>query len=718
MTRTITLPDFEFSSAYYPEVLDALLEYKRINCPELTDESDEEPAIQLLRAFALVSHLCFTTIDLVANNSTLPTASLVEVIRNMLRLIGYEMSPATPSQVDVVYELSDVISVATEIISEDARAATVKEGTVEPVYFEALTELTADPTDEFSYVLGEESGVFTDYTTLANNQILGNTFQPVATYELNDAIYFGHNHIMWDELSFVFDTPLIFGASRVLEFYDGNWNKGNPSLVTVVSSTLEFELTGVLGTANRQGTEIRVLLNSSTTYENVESTWNGSKNIATTTLLGQVVASTTVTDYTVGSDWSEITLDSDGTSGLTADGAMAYPLPQTLTQNWITTEIDSKTAYWLRLRVITGTGAGPTIEYIRLDTGKQYVLRSLTQGKTITDPVGSSTGVADQEHNLVQENFIWNSEEIEVDSEAWTRVDNFLNSEPTAKHYVMKLGEDNRGIIVFGSGDKGKIPPAGAGNITKVYRYGAEEDGNVGANTIIVDKTGLTYVNQLWNPRPATGWAEAQGASEASLEQAKIAGPASVRTKDVALSPDDVVDLTLDFTDTNGAKPFIRAQAFEEGFGPKTMELVVVVAGGGLASTAQLDALDQHFNGDKYASPPVTKHVVANQEVISVNYTQKTVAITATVYGNTTSTAVQNQLAQYIQPLSKDEDDGVTYIWDFDGEVPMSRISNIIFGTDSSITKVTLSLPAADVDLQKRELPVVGTMSITVVSPS
>lgn len=717
MSTTLNIPNFDFSAFYYGEILDALIEYKRINVPELTDESEYEPSIQMLRAFALVGHLCTTLIDMAATNSTLPTAELVEVVRNMLRLMDYEMSPASPAQADIIYELSKVFTTSFEIVSENAQVATKRDGDTEEIPFEALTALTIDPTDEFSYVLGEESGVFTEYTTDANNQVLGNTFQPVATIAMKDAIYFGHKHIMWDAINCVFDSGAAFGSNRILEFYDGNWSKGNPTTVSIVSSTLEFDLTNVLGAVNRQGTQIRVLLNSSTVYETVESTWNGSKNIATTTFLGQSVPSTDENDYTVGSDWSEITITTDGTSGFTVDGTIIFPIPQTQTQNWITTEIDNKTAYWLRVRVIDGTGAGPTFEYVRLDTGKQYVLRSVVQGKTVTDTVGSSTGVADQEHELTQENFIWDSETISVDSEEWTRVDNFLNSESTSKHYMTKLSENDKGVIVFGSGDKGKIPPAGAGNISKIYRYGAHNNGNVGRNTIVVDKTGLTYINKVWNPRQATGWLEAQGASKESLERTKKEAPITVRVKDVALGPDDVSSLSVTYTDSNGSRPFIRALSFEEGFGPKTIELVVVAAGGGLASVTQLSNLDEYFNGNKYASPPITKHLIANQEVTSVNYVQKVINIEATVYGNTTIAAVENRLTQFINPEAKDEDE-ITYLWEFGEEVPTSKISNIIFNVDSSITKVELTIPSSNVTLARRELPIVGTMDITIVLPS
>ncbi len=95
MVNEIKIPSFDFSSMYYQQILEALLEFKRVNVPELSDESPQEPLIQLLRAFALVGHLNNTLLDLVANESTLPTSRLPETIRNMLRLIDFELRPAS-----------------------------------------------------------------------------------------------------------------------------------------------------------------------------------------------------------------------------------------------------------------------------------------------------------------------------------------------------------------------------------------------------------------------------------------------------------------------------------------------------------------------------------------------------------------------------------------------------------------------------------------------
>lgn len=719
MPTEITIPNFDFSGFYYAEILERLIQYKRANLPELTDESEFEPSIQFLRAFSLVGHLNNTLLDLIANESTLSTAQLPEVIRNMLRLIDYELSPAAPAQVDLVYELSKVFSSSFELIKAYSQAST--SGT-DKVYFETSDALTISRTDQHYYVFGYESGtgLYTDFTTEANSQVTpANDFTPWSGPAIGDAIYWGHPQVMTDAISMYFTTPVGGGIiSGVFEYYDYDWRRDAPTSVTDLGATLQFDLTTLLGSTNKQGTTVRIQLNSTTAYEEVVSVWSGSANIATTTLLGQTTPSADAEDYTVGSNWVILDTVTDGTVDLSADGTVDFTLPQTVDNNWVTSDVDGNTAFWIRYRIVgISGGTAPVFQYTRMDESKQYVSRPATQGRSITDdPLGSSNGADDQRFETSKDYFIWNSETVTVDSEEWTRVDNFLNSRSGDKHYMIELGDNDRATVVFGGGGEGKPPSIGVGNIAIDFRYGADLDGNTGANTVTTDNTGLTFINKVWNPRQATGWSEAESASEESLERAKIAGPASIRTKTVALGPDDVIYLTVNFVDSNGASPFSRAKAIEEGYGPKTIELVLVASGGGIASASQITAIEEYFNGDAYSVPIKEKHLVANQEVTAVNYTQKSINVTATVYGDVTVAAVKNQLTQKIQPEAY-KSDGVTYQWDFGGEVPLSHLNHVIFDTDTSITKVAITTPSADVSLQTRELPMIGTMSITVVTP-
>jgi phage-related baseplate assembly protein len=200
------------------------------------------------------------------------------------------------------------------------------------------------------------------------------------------------------------------------------------------------------------------------------------------------------------------------------------------------------------------------------------------------------------------------------------------------------------------------------------------------------------------------------------LEQAKISGPASLRIINVALGPNDVEQLATEFVNSEGSKPFGRAKAIEEGFGPKTIELIVVAKGGAQASSTQLAELDEYLNGDQLSHPVKEKHIVSNQEATSVNYTPKTIDIVATVYGVVEAETIENALQAVIQPEAL-RPDGVTYEWEFGEDVPISRISHEIFSADEDITRVVLSSPAADVVLASRELPVLGTVTLTIVEP-
>lgn len=717
--RVIEVPSFDYSGFYYPQLLEALIVRKRIDVPELTDESDFEPYIQLLRSFALVGHLNNVLLDLVANEHTLPTSNLVETVRNMLRLIDYELSSAKPAATDLVYELSKVFTASFEVVSVEAQAATRVEGDNPVIFFESLSGLTVDPTDAFTSVQSEDGGVFADHTAEANGAA---DFTPWPSPDTGDALYFGHTNAMWVKLFATVGVPLA-NIVGIWEFYEGDFSDIIPTSVTNIGGgQLEFNVNSLLGVNDRRGTTVRVSLNETGTFVDVVSTWNGSANVATTGLIGQTSPSVESDEYTVGTDWTEFAnasglTFSDATVGLTVTGDVEYSLPQTALQNWKTTQVNGALGFWVRFRVITVSGpTSPTLNLCRMDTGKQYATSPVTQGRSVSDsPLGSSTGAPSQRFETSRDHFIDGSQVVTVDAEAWIRVTNFLSSGPQDKHYVVELGEDDRATFAFGNGVNGRIPPVGQGNIAADYRFNAEDDGNVGAQTIVVDKTGLTFVNSIFNPRQSGGWAQAEGATDESLERAKLAGPAALRVKEVALNGDDAEVLTKSFEASDGTSPFSRATHIEEGFGPKTLELITVASGGVVPTQTQLDELTLFFNGDQFSSPPVAKHYVGNQQVTAVGFVPRVIDVTAVVEAPEGVTVAQivNGLTQVLQPEAVKED-GVTFEWEFGGRVPVSRLEHEIFKVDSRITDVDVSLPGGDITLAARELPVSGTFLITI----
>ena len=710
---TIEIPSFNFAAFFYPEILESLIIFKRQNIPELTDESEFEPSIQLLRAFALVGHLNNVLADMIANESTLPTAKLPETVRNMLRLIDFEVRPATPAGTEVLVELSRVFTVDREIIPERAQFATRRrEGDNNEAFFEALESLTAIRGDRLGAAFwSDQADVFTDNTAEAQS---GTSWGAIASGDLK-AIYFGHATNMFNQLDL--DIGVATGTfSGVWEYYDGDALDTNPdTVVNVGGGVLRFTLTDLLGDQNRAGAEVTVTLNETGASQTVSSQWSGSENFVETNLLGQSTPSTDVNAYTVGVEWQELLDVDDGTANLAQSGVLTYSLPQTEEENWRKADVNGFEGFFIRFRVITELTSG-SLEPIggTISEGDQWVITDVVQGRSILGEIlGSSNGDSSQEFETAQEHFITGSQTVRVDGDEWIEVDNFLSSTSQDKHYRVQLGENDRATIVFGDGVTGRIPDVGQGNVAIDYRFGANVDGNVGPRTIVVDKTGLSFVNGVTNPRQAAGWAEADTASEESLERVKIEGPATLRTKEVAISPSDLEVLTPRFTDANGSSPFSRSTAIEEGFGPKTVEQVVVARGGGQATAAQLAALDLYYNGDGTAANP--KRIVTNQQVTSVNFTPRPIDVTATVYATLDLAAeIRNRLAAILQPEALDID-GVSYLWEFGAEVPRSRISHEIFETDSRITKVELAIPAGDVLLERRELPTNGNFNITMV---
>jgi hypothetical protein len=111
---------------------------------------------------------------------------------------------------------------------------------------------------------------------------------------------------------------------------------------------------------------------------------------------------------------------------------------------------------------------------------------------SIVSVLGSSVGKANQSlsYNLILEG-VWVLEpSIATDEKGldvikarrgkawvrWHQVNNFSDSNETSRHYVL---DKSSGLIRFGDGVHGRIPPKG-GTIKVTYRTGGGKEGNVG----------------------------------------------------------------------------------------------------------------------------------------------------------------------------------------------------------------------------------------------
>lgn len=814
-TRLIEIPDFDFSGFYYPEILRALIQYQRLNVPEITDEADEEPFQQLLRCYALTAHLNNVLLDVTANETLLDTARLLESVRRHLALIDVQLEQAKPASAEIVLEFSKVFTVATEIVPLNSQFATVETDENPQVIYENNESITIQPTntptavyaftagrvkinnntfdggdaveiegvsfepgsefaiggtieetldnfieaintssndalagliyalkvatDEFTLIpldqsvesitVAETDGATDNFTVssggfgvnktgiLSTDAVFTNLFDN-SDIKPGDVIYVNHSDIMWNTLDFVFNTPGS-GITFAVEYYDDSLEDAKPDSVTNLGSNLELDLTTLIGTSNRKGTVIRVVYSPSGASELLVSTWDGSKNIATTSgLLGQAIVDLDEQNYIVGTYWNEVSDTDDGSTGFTEDGALVYSLPQNQSQNWQTTTINGNDGFWIRLRVIdVSAPVNPNVDRLRIDTGLQFLIVPVTQGQTVfDDPLGSSNGAANQQFTATFRPIIEGTMQIDIDEgsgfQPWSQVENFLNSNSQSKHYTLTIQGDDTAIVTFGDGVAGKIPTPGVDNIRAIYRIGADLDGNVGAQTISVNKSGISFVSRLFNPRQASGWAPKEGSTEEDLARLKVEGPATLRTRGRAITTADIEFLATQYTSNAGSDLVARALAIEETFGVKTVELVVVGQSGNLLTEAQREELQDYFNGNKVLE--VEPVLVTNHEVTVVNYTPRIINVTAEVVGGNEE-QIKNAITALLNPEAT-FNDGVTKRWDFGAEVPTSVIIAQVFEVDPvNIKKVTLTDPAANIQLLTRELPLAGTVAVTVV---
>ncbi len=818
MALDIEIPTLDYSDMYYPDILKLLIQYRRRNVPEITDENEYEPYVQLERAYALVGHLNNVLLDVVANESLLPTAKLLESVRNHLKLIGYIMSSASPASSNVIYELSKIFTSTTDFVPQTSQVRTEETEDRPAIIFEAMSSYTIDRTDQLSYVYGWNTAQVTvtnntfdigdtltintaqfgyishwavgasitdtvnnicnAINTSTNDNIFGlikaipngesfslinmddstvinvsetdnatdnftivdgtftpnyngeaNTdslpFTPITSPKVGDMIYFGHKHIEFDKAVFELDTKAT-NLDGVWEYYDGELEDGTPISVTNLGSTLKFDISDLYPAGTDcTGGIVRVKLLETSAYEDCISTYSGGINyIETSELLGQSSPSVDEGDYVVGSYWQILPDVNDKTLDLTVDDDLDFTLPESTTEEWdIRTVNTLYSAYFLRFRITstTGTPTAPIFDRIKIDEGSQYVKVAISQGETKEeDPLGSSDGTADQKFTLTYAPMITGSLTLEVDEgtgfTSWSLQDNFLSSGANSKDFTVDVSADDTVTVKFGDGTRGKIPALGVDNIKVTYRIGADNDGNVGSSTVTVNKAGIAFVNRIWNPRQATGWTEKEGATEEDLARVKIEGPASIRVLNRGITGPDIEYLTTNYRTENGSQLVTRSKAIEETFGVKTIENIVVGAGGTQLTVAERTEMENYFNGNKNEN--IDAHLVTNHEVTVVNYTRKTIDVTCTVYGGN-KTEIENALRQFIHPEAK-YDDGVTYRWDFSTTntteyLRVALLYAIIYEVDPlNISNVVITSPATDVAFDMRELPYFGTLNVTI----
>ena len=170
-----------------------------------------------------------------------------------------------------------------------------------------------------------------------------------------------------------------------------------------------------------------------------------------------------------------------------------------------------------------------------------------TTVKNLEDQLGQegpNTGVIDGDLRLVRDRLKQVSE-VWV---AWNPVLTLAGSGPDDRAYTIDRA---RGILTFGDGTNGLIPPDGASILGRVMRTGGGASGNVGAGSITQLLGAVIGVQSVTNPVAAEGGSDAE-----TISSFVDRGPQTVRHRGRAIAVSDYATLAHE---ASSAVAFARA---------------------------------------------------------------------------------------------------------------------------------------------------------------
>jgi hypothetical protein len=266
-------------------------------------------------------------------------------------------------------------------------------------------------------------------------------------------------------------------------------------------------------------------------------------------------------EYWNGEAWGRLIVR-DETSNLAANGIVEFLSPRDFSAH---AEFGAK-AWWLRVRWDSGDyDTDPRIDRVLLNT------TMAKQAVTVSGEVlGSSDGGARQSFRTahapvlagqslaVREPEAPTGEELKTilkdsglgavvtiagsagkPSEnwvAWQEVTDFYASDSRSRHYTL---DHIMGVVSFGDGQNGMIPPVGSANIRLTsYRTGGGVRGNRPAGSIVQLKTTVPYVDKVMNAVEASGGVDAE-----SIASLIARAPREIRHRHRAVTPEDYEDL-------------------------------------------------------------------------------------------------------------------------------------------------------------------------------
>jgi len=753
MATPIKTPrDLQFAGFYYEDLLAAFARWKREFLPDHTETDAFDLVNGMGRVFAMFVHTLQCMVDDAAAETFPSTALSRASFVQALKLVGRHLKRETSASVDVLATLTKLLAATETLVTTLSRFSTMPtSGQDRAVEFEYLGgDFSARPTDFASATDASDRGIVLAYEIAGGTFTVGVGSIFWTNSDPGDATYFGHPDLMFTRLDITL-TLVIMGLANNArwEVYDDLYAFAPDTVADLGGGVLRHYLTGFYGASDVTDTELtaRVTYLPTGAYEDVVVEFSGGNHYIDGTSLGQMSPSENANLYKIQPSWVPPENLSDGTNGTKASGTVTWDIPQSAERRWAKTTVNGIEAYWMRVRAIGTVLTGSTLDAVSAPIRKwHWLLEACQQGRTVVEDLGLTTTDDFQSFVLGSRDLVEGSAEsagsVQVGTDTdWTVVRSLYGYDPDDK--VAQLVEDPDGTFryVFGDGTTGKVPPAGQ-RVIATYRRGALDDGNVGAGTVVVASKPLSFAADLTNPRAATGWQRREGATEASLEALRLTTPGYVRARNGAVTAEGTGALLIaEFLTSDGRNPIVRAEGYEDPSDPQSARIYCVGSGGSHLSADDLAEAATWLNGVAAGWQQYDRRLVINQQVTMLNYVRRIVDITVTVYvlegfQGGVKAAVEVRLADQIRALGRrwlvtDTDQATGgYIYRIGGKfskvIPLAAVKDAAGEgfIDQTLTMDDPSPPGgggplvdvAVIDLAEGELPVLGTVAVTVVA--
>jgi len=364
-------------------------------------------------------------------------------------------------------------------------------------------------------------------------------------------------------------------------------------------------------------------------------------------------------------EWVDLGIISDETLAFTYDGMISFASPEEMAEWEMPQFEEANERYWIRCRVVkAGYEIPPRIDAIQLNTVP------VTEGETVEETL-SCTGQPNQTYYLRHIPILAGTLTIsmlDLDNtwKEWVEVDDFDATGPKDPCYVVNY---DTGMVLFGDGIRGLIPPEGANNIKAAYRSGGGEAGNMKAGAIDLIPDANFAMLAVRNDQAASG-----GAKEETLEEAIFRARKDLKERYRAVTSEDYEYIAKK---TPGLRVKRAKSIPDKDDGSVTVVVVPESTSDGPIEVSEGFRMTVCNHLDKHRLITTGIHVRGPEYVkVSVN---ATVEIMGGYESDTVRRGIENALKQFLHPTNGGADgEG----WQFGRSVFKSEIYGIIDGID------------------------------------